>query len=404
MSQPQQAGAAPLRNLRVLDLGTMIAGPVAGTLLADFGAEVIKVEQPGSGDTLRGLGPFSKGESLWWTVDGRNKKSVTLDLRQPEGQSLLKKLAEKSDAVIENFRPGTMDKWGIPYAALAEINPKLVMLSVSGFGQTGPYATRAGYDRIGLAFSGVMGLTGYPDRPPVRAGVSIADYSTAVMGAFALMMALYHRDASGGRGQQIDLALYESMFRCTESLTAAYDQLGMVRQRTGNTHFGAAPGNTFETIDNRYLIVTISGDTLFRRFCKAMGQSQLADRPEYATHELRCQSVDVLNEAAANWIKSRPVAEISDALEQQGIPYSLVLSISDIVSNPQYVARENIVTVDHPRLGPVKMQGIVPKLSETPGVAIQPAPQIGQHNREIFMGLLEMNASRFDQLVAQKVI
>jgi crotonobetainyl-CoA:carnitine CoA-transferase CaiB-like acyl-CoA transferase len=394
----------PLANLRVLDLGTMVAGPVAGTLMADFGAEVIKVEQPGSGDTIRALGPFSKGESLWWNVDGRNKKSITLNLRQARGQELLRELVARSDVVVENFRPGTLAKWGLDYENLSAINPALVMLSVSGFGQNGPYASRAGYDRIGLAFSGVMALTGYPDRPPVRVGTSVADYSTALMGAFSVMMALYHRDARGGQGQQIDLALYETMFRFTESLTAAYDQLGMVRRRTGNVHFGAAPGNTFETADGRYMIVTISGDTLFVRFCRAMGRPELAQDSRYSTHELRYQAVEELNRLAADWIRGTPVQEVSTALEAHGIPYSIVLTIDDIVRDPQYQAREDIITVDHPRLGPLRMQGVVPKMSRTPGSVTSAAPSVGEHNDEIYGGLLGLDAATLRELREEQVI
>jgi len=404
METQLQRAAGALGGLRVLDIGTMVAGPVAGTLMADFGAEVIKVEQPGGGDTLRGLGPFAKGESLWWNVDGRNKKSITLDLRQPKGQEILRRLVARSDAVIENFRPGTLARWGLAYEQLAEVNPALVMLSVSGFGQTGPYAPRAGYDRIGLAFSGVMGLIGYPDRPPVRAGISIADYTTAVLGAFSLMMALYHRDAAGGPGQQIDLALYESMFRLTESLTSSYDQLGTVRQRTGNQHFGAAPGNTFETRDGRYLILTISGNTLFARFCQAIGRPEMAKAPEYATHDLRWQSLDTLNRITADWILAHDVDTITETLEAHGIPFSLVMSIDEIVRHPQYEARENIVTVDHPKLGPLRMQGVIPKLSRTPGGPVAAAPDIGQHNQEIYQGLLGMEAAELERLRAERVI
>lgn len=395
---------APLHNLRVLDLGTMVAGPVAGTLMADFGAEVIKIEQPGIGDTLRGLGPFSKGESMWWNVDGRNKKSITMDLRKPEGQKILKELVAKSDVVIENFRPRTLEKWGLGYDTLSKVNPKLIMLSVSGFGQTGPYSGRAGYDRIALAFSGVMNLIGYPDRPPLRAGISIADYSTALMGAYSIMMALYHRDASNGPGQHIDLALYESMYRLSEGLTATYDQLGVIRGRTGNVHYGAAPGNTFETQDGRYLLLTISGDTLFRRFCLAIGKPEMADLPEYATHELRFKSITALNELAAQWIKNNLIEVVTDALEKNGLPYSIVLTIEDIMTDPHYAARQNIVTVDHPKLGPLKMQGVIPKLSETPGVPVTAAPEIGQHNCEIYRDLLGMNERELNRLVEEGVI
>ena len=298
--------SGPLSKIRVIDLGTMVAGPVAATQMADFGADVIKVEQPGTGDTLRGVGPFYEGECLWWQVEGRNKRSITLDLRQEQGQALLKRLVAEADVVIENFRPGTLEKWNLSYAQLAAVNPAIVMLSVSGFGQTGPYADRAGYDRIALAFSGVMGITGFPDRPPVRVGTSIADYSTAIMGAFAIMMALYHRDVNGGQGQQIDLALYEPMFRFTDTMVLAYDKLGRMRERTGNVHQAAAPGNTFQMKDGRFLIMTISGDVLFRKLCHALGRPAMANDPKYANHTLRWQHVQELNDLTARWILDCP--------------------------------------------------------------------------------------------------
>lgn len=395
---------APLEKIRVLDLGTMVSAPVAGTLLADFGAEVIKVEQPGVGDTLRGLGPFANGESLWWNVAGRNKKSITLNLRTAKGQDVLKRLVKKADVLIENFRPGTMSKWGLGYAELSAINPGVVVLSVSGFGQTGPYSNRAGYDRIALAFSGVMNLIGYPDRPPVRAGVSIADYTTALMGAYSVMLALYHRDSSGGRGQHIDLALYETMFRLSESTIASYDQLGIVRGRTGNVHYGAVPGNTFETQDGRYLLLTISSNTLFRRFCEAVDRPELADLPEYATHESRFKSVGVLNDIAAQWIKGHAVDKVVEVFSGYGLPFSLVLTAKEIVGDEQYRARENIVDVVHPRFGHLKMQGVVPKLSDTPGVAITAAPSIGQDNIEVYREWLNMSEQDVSSLTEEGVV
>jgi crotonobetainyl-CoA:carnitine CoA-transferase CaiB-like acyl-CoA transferase len=396
--------SGPLANVRVLDLGTMIAGPMAGTLMSDFGAEVIKIEQPNIGDTLRGVGPFSQGESLWFAVDGRNKKSITLDLRQSEGKRLLLELVAKSDVVIENFRPGTLSKWKLDYDTLSAVNPSIIMLSVSGFGQNGPYATRAGYDRIGLAFSGVMGLTGYADRPPVRVGVSIADYSTALMGAYAVMMALYHRDARSGTGQHIDLALYESMFRFSDSLVPAYDQLGFVRRRSGNVHFGAVPGDTFETSDGRYMIVSISSDAMFERMCHAMKRTDLLEEPKYATHALRYESVEELNRIAGDWIKATSVDAISAALEANGIPFSIVLTIDDMVNDPQYAARQNIATIEHPKLGPLRMPGVVPKLSATPGKIHSAAPAIGQHNDEIYGTLLGLDGKDMQRLVAEGVI
>ncbi len=394
----------PLASLRVLDLGTMVAGPVACTYLSDFGAEVIKVEQPGSGDTLRGLGPFKDGESLWWNVEGRNKKSVTIDLRKEKGQLLLKQLVLQADVLVENFRPGTLEGWNIGYAELAKVNPKLIMLSVSGFGQTGPYSKRAGYDRMGLAFSGVMGMTGNPDAPPVRVGISVADYSTATLGAFAIMMALHHRDSQGGSGQQIDLSLYETMFRFTDSMVSAYDMLGMVRQRTGNVHQAAAPGNNYETKDGRFVVMTISGDTLFKKLCHALGRVELASDPKYLSHALRWQHVAELNEIVAKWMAAREVQEVTRTLDEHGVPYSIIYSVDDIVEDPHYSARENIIEVEHPRLGPVKMQGVVPKLSGTPSAPPRAAPALGADNEAIFMGRLGMERAQYEELLSEGII
>jgi len=382
----------------------MVAGPVACTYLSDFGANVIKVEQPRTGDTLRAIGPFKAGESLWWNVEGRNKKSITLDLRQPRGQDVLKRLAVKADALVENFRPGTMDQWNIGYSDLSALNPRLVMLSVSGFGQTGPYAARAGYDRMGLAFSGVMGITGFSDRPPVRVGISVADYSTATLGAFALMMTLYHRDLCKGPGQHIDLSLYETMFRFTDNMVSAYEQVGTVRQRTGNVHQAAAPGNNFETRDKRFVVMTISGDVLFSKLCHALGRPKMAIDPRYATHTARFTHVEELNAIVAEWMASRDVSEISTALDAYGVPYSVVYTVEDIFNDPHYRARGNLIAVDHPVLGSLTMQGVVPKLSDTPNSAPRAAPALGAHNEEVLMGWLGMSRTEFDELRGSGVV
>ena len=399
-----QRESGPLRGVRVIDLGTMIAGPVAGTLMADFGAEVIKIEQPGIGDTMRALGPFHEGESLYWNVDARNKKSVTIDLHKPEGQALLLKLVEKADVLLENFRPGTMEKWNIAYDKLAQVNPGLVMLSVSGFGQTGPYASRVAYDRIGMAFGGVMNLTGFADRPPIRTGISVADYSTAAMGAFAVMMALYHRDACGGKGQHIDLALYETPYRFTEALTSAYDQLGIVRQRRGNIHTAAAPGDHFETSDGRYLILTVSGDAIFERLCRAMGRPEVAANPDYATHEKRWNHIATLNGMVADWVRTTDVKEVTRLLEEHVVPFSIALTIEDIFQDPHYAARGNIASVKHPRLGTLRMQGVIPRMSGTPAGEIQAAPTLGEHTREVLQGLLDLADDQIDALASQGIV
>ena len=382
-----ETGNKPLANLRILDLGTMVAGPAAATLMADLGADVIKVEQPNGGDTLRALGPFVEGESLWWNVEGRNKRSVTIDLRQAEGQELLKKLVATADVVIENFRPGTMDNWNLGYEALRKVRKNLIMLSISGFGQTGPYAKRAGYDRIGMAFSGVLGITGFPDRPPVKVGTSLADYSTATLGAFAVMVALHARSQTGD-GQHIDLALYEPVFRYTDSMIPAFTRLDKPRERTGNVHQAAAPGDTFITRDGRYVIVTISGEVLFRKLCNAMDMERLLADPRFVSHSKRWENVTVINDIVATWIAGRDSGEMAERFERHGVPYSYVYTTQDILDDPHYAARGNIVTVDNPRIGPVRMPGPVPRFSGFSPAAPVAAPTLGEHNNEVFGSVL----------------
>ncbi|RYF35615.1 MAG: CoA transferase [Comamonadaceae bacterium] len=393
-----------LSGLRVLDLGTMVAGPVACTLFGDFGAEVIKVEVPLRGDTVRDLGPFVDGKCLYWSVEARNKKSITLDLRVPEGKELLLQLVEQADAVVENFRPGTLEKWGVGYEVLKARNPKLVMLRISGFGQTGPYRERAGYDRIALAFGGLMGITGYADRPPVRIGTSIADYQSAILGAFALMMAIYHRDLHGGDGQEIDLAMYESIVRFTEVLVPAFDRMGTVRERRGNKHFAAAPGEHFRTADGRYLILTISADAGFQRLAAAMGRDDWARDPRLSTHEKRWEHVDELNAALAAWIEGQPVEQLCESLDAAKLAYSFIYSVKDIMEDPHYAARGTIASVPDPKIGPVRMAGVIPKFSETPEKAIECAPDLGQHNDEIYGELLGLTPERIARLTDAGVL
>jgi len=398
------ASNGPLAGVKVLDLGTMIAGPVAATLLGDFGADVIKIEQPKGGDPIRQNGPMVDGEGLWWNVEGRNKKSVTLDLRVLEGQRILRDLAAKADVLVENFRPGTLDKWGIGFAALKEINPRLVMLSISGYGQTGPYAARAAYDRIGLAFSGLLHITGEADRPPLRPGTAMADYQSAIMGAFSVMMSLYHRDAKGGTGQQIDVSLYESIFRFTDVLITAYDKLGVSRQRGGNLHFAAAPGDHFETSDGRYLALTVSSNGVFQRLCKAMGKPALAEDARFASHAERWSHIREINGIVGDWIKSQPVAEISQALDTHGLAYSLIYSAAEIAVDPHYEARGTIATVDNPRIGPLKIQAPQPRLSATPAPALRVAPELGAQTDDILREWLGYSQDKLKSLRNDGVI
>jgi crotonobetainyl-CoA:carnitine CoA-transferase CaiB-like acyl-CoA transferase len=381
----------PLTGIRVLELGTMVAGPVAATLLADFGAEVIKIEAPGAGDPIRQSGPFVGAESLYWNVEGRSKKSVTLNLRHPAGQKVLRELVQHADVLIENFRPGTMAGWNIGYETLKEINPRLIMLSVSGYGQSGPYASRPAYDRIALGFAGFLNMTGYPDRPPVRPGTAIADYQAALFGAFAVMIALFEREARGGSGQQIDVALYEAVFRFTDVMITAYDKLGLDRQRRGNSHFAASPGDHYETDDGRFIALTVAADTIFRRLCDAIGRPELATDPRFVTHAKRVENYVTINGIVADWIRLRPVAEACAVFEKNGVPHSLIYNAHDILADPHYAARETIATVDHPVIGPIKMPNVLPRFSASKPAPIRPAPALGEHTASVLSSLLGMS-------------
>ncbi|MDH6164950.1 crotonobetainyl-CoA:carnitine CoA-transferase CaiB-like acyl-CoA transferase [Variovorax boronicumulans] len=386
----------PLAGIRVIDIGTMVAGPVAATLMADLGADVIKIEQPGRGDSLRHIGPAVEGESLWWNVEGRNKKSVTLDLHHPEGQRILKEMLKHADVLVENFRPGILAKWNLSWEHLKKVNPRLVMLSVSGYGQTGPYANRAGYDRIALAMGGTLNATGYPDRAPVKLGTAMADYSTALFGAYGIMVALYHRDMHGGEGQQIDLSLYETVFRFTDVMVTAFDKMGLPRERTGNLHFAAAPGDHFETCDGRYIVLTVSNDRMFGRLCEVI--PALGDEERYSTHAKRTACVEELNVIVAAWIKSLPVLEVCRTLEEKGLAYSLIYSIKDIVADPHYEARGTIASVEHPQIGELKMPAVQPRFSGTPSPQIRPAPALGADTDAILRELAGLSAGQIAEL------
>ncbi|RYE40608.1 MAG: CoA transferase [Hyphomicrobiales bacterium] len=388
----------------MLDIGTLLAGPGAATLLADHGAEVLKVERPDGGDTMRGFGPFDDGESLTFAVEGRNKKSVTLDMRTAQGQDILRRLAAESDVVIENFRPGTLDRWGLAYEDLRVVNPGIVMLSVSGFGQTGPNASRPGYDRIALAFSGLLNITGYPDRPPVRFGTAIADYATALTGAFAVMSALYHRDAMGGAGQQIDLAMYEALFKFSDVMVTAQEKIGLRRERMGNLFFGAAPGDHFRTSSGRYIALAIASNTIFERLCEAMGRTECVRDPRFATHASRFDHIEAINAVVAEWMLSLPDGEVTAALEKSDIPFSLIYNADDILADPHYAARGTIASVEHPRLGTLRMPGPVPRFTGVRTTPMQPAPALGADTDQVLEELLGLDAGKRAHLRATGVI
>ncbi len=398
----------PLEGLRIIDIGTRIGAPFAATLLGDFGAEIIKVEQPGRGDFMRTIGPFEDGYSLWWAVEGRNKKSITCDLRRPEGRELLKKLVVHADAMVENFKPGTLEKWGLGPDVLEEVNPRLVLSRVSVYGQTGPYAPRPGLDRNGIAMGGLLHVTGYKDRPPVRPGIIISDYLTGLFNAFSLLIALYHRDAGAGReegrGQVVDLALYASVLRIMEHTVAAYDRLGVVRGREGNRLRNSAPLDNWETEDGEYVSLIAAGDGLFPKLAGLIGRKDLLDDERFSTLRARAENSDEINQIVADWCATKTSGEIEALAIEHDVPFARTMSVADICADPHIEARGDLETVDDPELGPVRMQGVYPRLSRTPGEIRSGAPRLGEHNREVYEGLLGLSADEIARLEAANVI
>jgi len=400
----------PLAGIRVLDLGTRIGAPFAATLLADLGADVIKVELPGQGDFMRTIGPFVDGYSLFWAVEGRNKRSVTCDLRQPAGQALVTRLVALTDVVVENFQPGTLERWGLDYNRLAAVNPGIILTRVSVYGQTGPYRDRPGLDRNGIATGGLLYLTGYPDRPPVRPGLIVSDYLTGVFNAFAIVSALYERDrrareeGAPPRGQWVDLSLYESVLRIMEHTLATYDRLGVVREREGNRLRNSAPLDNWETGDGKYVCIIAAGDGLFPRLCRAMGREDLLADPRFATMALRAEHGDAINAVVADWCRAHTARELQDVLEAHQVPFGLAYSVADIFADPHIAARGDIETVADPVIGPVRMQGVYPRFSRTPGAIRSGAPRLGAHNDEVYGGLLGLSAEECTALARDGVI
>ena len=401
------ATAMPLAGIRVLDIGTLIAGPFAATMLGDFGAEIIKVEQPGRGDALRGTPENgTAARSGNWLVEGRNKKSVTLDLRVAAGQSVLRELIVHADVLIENFTPGTLERWGLGWDGVHALNPRLIMTRVSGYGQKGPYAKRSGYDRIALGFSGYMYPTGFPDRFPVRPAFATADYNTGTFAALATMFALYHRDAqpSGGEGQLIDLALYEAPFRITGDMLTMHARTGEIRERIGNRNPTFSPAGTFQTKDGRYVQIAAGGDGVFQRLAAAIDQPELAADPRYAASRERIARADELEALLADWIAGRDFADIERRFVAANVPFGGIYTAADISTDPHYAARDNIARVADDELGEVVMPGVVPRLEGTPGRIAFAGEGIGNHNREVYGGLLGKSDADLAALRAAGVI
>lgn len=377
----------PLSGLRVIELGQLIAGPFASKILAEFGADVIKIEPPKTGDPLRTWRLLHEGTSVWWAAHARNKRSVTLDLRQHEGQEVIRKLAVDADILIENFRPGAMEKWGLGFQALHAINPKLIMLRVSGYGQSGPYRDRPGFGVIGEAMGGLRYLSGEPGRPPVRVGVSIGDTLSGLHGVIGVMMALRHREQQGGVGQEVDVALYESVFNMMESLLPEYSKFGAVRQPSGASMPGIVPTNAYLCNDGRYALIAGNGDSIYKRLMETIGRADLATDPDLANNIGRAANADLIDAAISSYTEQHSLEFVLEAMNTAGVPAGKSYDAADIAHDPHYQARDMILEATLPDGSTVKVPGIVPKLSETPGQVTRPAPELGQHTAEVLEGL-----------------
>ncbi|MBL8519346.1 MAG: CoA transferase [Betaproteobacteria bacterium] len=376
----------PLSGLKVIEMGTLIAGPFCGRLLAEFGAEVIKLETPGEGDPLRKWRKLHEGTSLWWYAQARNKKSVTLNLRQKEGQDIARRLIEGADIVVENFRPGTLEKWGLDYATLSAANPRLILVRLSGYGQTGPYKDRVGFGAIGESMGGMRYVTGYPDRAPVRVGISIGDSLAAMYGAMGALMALHHRHATG-RGQVVDVALYEAVFSMMESMLPEFGMTGFVRERSGASLPGIVPSNTYLCGDGQFVVIGANGDAIFKRMMTAIGRHDLAGDAALADNAGRVARTGELDAAIGAWTGAHSIEHVLAVLEGADVPAGRIYSIRDIVADLQYQARGMI---EKHRLGEhdeVWLPGVVPKLSKTPGGTRWIGPRLGEHTAEVLGGL-----------------
>ncbi|MGH8979067.1 MAG: CaiB/BaiF CoA transferase family protein [Acidimicrobiia bacterium] len=393
-----------LDGVRVIDLGTRIAAPFCAGLLGEQGAEVIKVEQPRGGDFMREIGPFADSEegpySLFWAVEGRGRKSVTIDLRTPDGQELYRRLAASADVVVENFRPGTLEQWNI---GPVECDPRLVTVRISMFGQDGPNSSRPGLDRVGIGYGGLLHLTGYPDRPPVRVGVTISDYLTGVFAAQAAVCALYARDARGGSGAVIDAALYGAALRVLEWTLAAYDRLGIVRTREGNRLANSAPLDNYPTRDGKYVCIVAGSDVNFARLCRAMERADLADDPRYEKLADRAAANDQINGIVADWTATLDATDIEARCVAHDVPVATAYTAADIFADAHMTYRNDLVTVDDPVIGPVRQQAPFPRVDGAMPEAPTGAPRLGAHTREV-LGSLGIPDSELDDLAARGVV
>lgn len=379
--------AKPLAGLKVLELGTLIAGPFATRILAEFGAEVIKIESPDGGDPLRRWRKLYQGTSLWWFVQSRNKKSLTLNLKHPEGQEILRRLVAEADILVENFRPGVLEKLGFAWDQLKALNPSLVLVRLSGFGQTGPYKDQPGFGAVGESMGGLRYITGFPDRPPVRTGISIGDSIAALWAVIGALMALRHREVNGGQGQVVDVALYEAVFAMMESMVPEFDVLGFVRERTGNIMPGITPSSIHTTADGKHVQIGANGDAIFKRFMQAIGREDLVQDPQLADNAGRDARRDELYRVIDDWAASLPLEQVLEVLNRAEVPASPIYSVADMFKDPQFLARAMFIESRLPDGKPFRMPGIVPKLSETPGETQWIGPELGAHTDEILRAL-----------------
>lgn len=394
----------PLADLRVIEMGQLLAGPFCGQLLADFGADVIKLEDPGRGDPMREWGREKPhGLSLWWPVVARGKRSVTINLRVPEGQELVRSLVAKSDILVENFRPGTLERWGLDYPTLKKINPGLILVRVTGYGQTGPYANRAGFGSIGEAMGGIRYVTGDPSSPPSRAGISIGDSLAATFAALGALVAVHNRTITG-EGQVVDTAIYEAVLAMMESLIPEYTLGNYIRERTGAVLPNIAPSNIYPTKDGLLLLIAANQDSVFSRLAIAMGQPELAEDPRFASHSARGVNQTLLDEIIASWTSGLEVEELEEILQSHGVPEGKIYRAPEMLTDPHFLARQDIITLEHPHFGDIQMHNVAPRLMGTPGRVRWVGPQLGEHNSQVLGGLLGLSEDEIAALKQREVV
>lgn len=393
-----ESSIGPLEGVKVLELGSLIAGPFAGRLFADFGAEVLKIEPPKKGDPIRKWRLLHNGNSLWWYVQSRNKKSITLDLKNAEAQAVVKELVKEVDIIIENFRPGMLEKWGLGYEDLKKINPRIIMVRVSGYGQDGPYKDRPGFGSIGEAMGGIRYLTGYPDLPPTRVGISLGDSVAALYAVIGALMALRHRDQISGEGQVVDVALYEAIFSLMESTVPEYDQFGVIRERSGSTLPGITPSNIYLCKDGKYVVIGANGDGIFKRLMIAINRPDILENPLFETNDGRSQKAEYLDSVIEEWTKSLNLESALKVLEENSIPAGPIYNVEDMVNDPHFQARNMIVELDVENLGKLKVPGIIPKLSKTPGKIRWAGPKLGEHTEEVLKEKVGLNEKQIAKM------